>query len=374
MRGRRLSRLGRGRHRERRVGAYIASSNVVAVGCWRPTANTRRRAPAGERGRDVVADHRPLRGQRDLAQRHRPGELGRRRPSALRRRARRCSRPPAGTRRRRRRSDRSSRSAPDARPLPMVAGSTARPGMKWSTRAGHRVDRDPRRRRDQFTPSVDVTEHDVVGGAVLSGSGSPPRRRRPCLRHRSRRSAAGWCADPRRPRGTGRSTPRRPCVHEAPPSVEVNASILPLRLSNGTITVPFGWTTGCPPRPLSFPAVEIGTLQVRPPSVEVLISSRSPCAEVVELGVAVTVERAGRAVVADRPVLVQVDLASPPAAGSTPDAPCPAVVGRSVHEHRRHREARAGAGSRRSATRHGRRRRRRDGSLTRSNGLPRRPG
>src|SRR5207244_1770948 len=67
-----------------------------------------------------------------------------------------------------------------------------------------------------------------------------------------------------------------PLVHDCPPSVDRNASILLFRLSNGTMTVPSGWTSGWPPSPLSFPAVGIGVLQVRPPSVEVLISSRSP--------------------------------------------------------------------------------------------------
>ena len=67
-----------------------------------------------------------------------------------------------------------------------------------------------------------------------------------------------------------------PLAHDAPPSVDRNASILLFRLSNGTMTVPSGWTSGWPPSPLSFPAVGIGVLQVLPPSVEVLISSRSP--------------------------------------------------------------------------------------------------
>jgi hypothetical protein len=39
-------------------------------------------------------------------------------------------------------------------------------------------------------------------------------------------------------------------VHEAPPSVERNApTAVSLALSMGTITVPFGWTSGWPPRP-----------------------------------------------------------------------------------------------------------------------------
>src|ERR1044072_3295126 len=48
--------------------------------------------------------------------------------------------------------------------------------------------------------------------------------------------------------------------HVAPPSVERNAAIVPLRLSNGTITVPSGCTTGCPPSPLALPAGETGVL------------------------------------------------------------------------------------------------------------------
>src|SRR5712691_3553741 len=66
-----------------------------------------------------------------------------------------------------------------------------------------------------------------------------------------------------------------PLAHDWPPSVDRNASIFPFRLSNGTITVPSRWTTGWPPSPLSCPAVGIGVLQVCPPSVEVLIISRS---------------------------------------------------------------------------------------------------
>src|SRR6266516_4798875 len=64
-----------------------------------------------------------------------------------------------------------------------------------------------------------------------------------------------------------------PLAHDAPPSVDRNASILLLRLSNGTMTVPLGWTSGWPPRPLSFPAVGIGVLQVWPPSVERLTNT-----------------------------------------------------------------------------------------------------
>src|SRR5437868_6897322 len=67
--------------------------------------------------------------------------------------------------------------------------------------------------------------------------------------------------------------------HVPPPSVDRNAASLPFRLSNGTTTVPFGCTSGWPPRPLSLPAVATGVLHVRPPSVDVLMYSRSPCAK-----------------------------------------------------------------------------------------------
>src|SRR3954452_23901926 len=63
---------------------------------------------------------------------------------------------------------------------------------------------------------------------------------------------------------------------EAPPSVERKAAVFPSRLSNGTITVPLGWTTGWPPRPLAWPAVSIGVVHAFPPFVGGDIRSRSP--------------------------------------------------------------------------------------------------
>src|SRR3954471_12231002 len=53
---------------------------------------------------------------------------------------------------------------------------------------------------------------------------------------------------------------------DPPPSVDRNAASLPLRLSNGTMTVPFGCTSGWPPRALSFPAGAAGGLPLSPPS------------------------------------------------------------------------------------------------------------
>src|SRR5712692_9882424 len=51
----------------------------------------------------------------------------------------------------------------------------------------------------------------------------------------------------------------------APPFSEVKAAMVFCRLSKGTTTVPFGCTTGWPPRPWTVSAVASGVLQVRPP-------------------------------------------------------------------------------------------------------------
>src|SRR5438445_490529 len=64
---------------------------------------------------------------------------------------------------------------------------------------------------------------------------------------------------------------------EAPPLVEVKASSeVSLALSTGTMTVPFGCTTGWPPMPVALLAVRCGVPQVAPPSVEVDMYSRLP--------------------------------------------------------------------------------------------------
>jgi len=63
---------------------------------------------------------------------------------------------------------------------------------------------------------------------------------------------------------------------EVPPPVEVKERIaLPL-VTNGTITVPSGPTSGCPPSPSGVSAGLYGADQVFPPSVEVLITTWSP--------------------------------------------------------------------------------------------------
>ena len=62
-----------------------------------------------------------------------------------------------------------------------------------------------------------------------------------------------------------------------PPLVEEKARIwLELAEENGTTTVPFGCTSGWPPRPLGLPDGCLSAPQVAPPLVEVLMSSRSP--------------------------------------------------------------------------------------------------
>src|SRR5712691_772792 len=70
-------------------------------------------------------------------------------------------------------------------------------------------------------------------------------------------------------------------VRVAPPSVDPKAAILarPSIDSNGTTTLPFGCTTGWPPSPWACRGVEIGTLHVAPPSLDVLRSSRSNTAK-----------------------------------------------------------------------------------------------
>src|SRR5216684_2011032 len=70
-------------------------------------------------------------------------------------------------------------------------------------------------------------------------------------------------------------------VRVAPPSVDPKDAILarPSIDSNGTTTLPLGCTTGCPPRPWACWGVEIGTLHVAPPSLDVLSCSRSNTAK-----------------------------------------------------------------------------------------------
>ena len=59
-----------------------------------------------------------------------------------------------------------------------------------------------------------------------------------------------------------------------PPFVEMKAEIP--EVSIGTITVPLGCTSGCPPTPAAWVAVVFAAPQVRPPSLEVLIKIPSP--------------------------------------------------------------------------------------------------
>src|SRR2546421_4648516 len=61
----------------------------------------------------------------------------------------------------------------------------------------------------------------------------------------------------------------------APPSVDLNASTEASKQSSmGTMTVPLGWTTGCPPMTHALSGVVFAAPHVRPPSVEVLIWTR----------------------------------------------------------------------------------------------------
>ena len=69
----------------------------------------------------------------------------------------------------------------------------------------------------------------------------------------------------------------RVAVQLAPPSVDTNAMIdVKFALSIATTTVPFGWTTGSAASPVAPFAVPVASLQVRPPSAEVLSLITSP--------------------------------------------------------------------------------------------------
>ena len=61
-------------------------------------------------------------------------------------------------------------------------------------------------------------------------------------------------------------------VQLAPPSVDMNEKMRGgLKPSMGTMTVPFGWTTGWPPMATNLLGMVLGVPQVRPPSLEVLM-------------------------------------------------------------------------------------------------------
>src|SRR6266567_2853914 len=65
-------------------------------------------------------------------------------------------------------------------------------------------------------------------------------------------------------------------LYEPPPLVEVNARIAEPLAEYGTTTVPFGWTSGCPPSPVGVPDGDTGADQVRPPSLERDMTIRLP--------------------------------------------------------------------------------------------------
>src|SRR5205807_4536724 len=112
----------------------------------------------------------------------------------------------------------------------------------------------PRRRK----PLSDQTTNTLPAPSIAA-VGSAPERRPP---------ASVWCRT---------SAMVTTSVQLLPPSVERKApTALSLALLMGTITVPFGWTSGWPPRPASPDAVVRLGPQVSPPSVEVLIWIRFP--------------------------------------------------------------------------------------------------
>ena len=61
-----------------------------------------------------------------------------------------------------------------------------------------------------------------------------------------------------------------------PPFVDRNELSAPPSFEYGTITFPFGWTTGWPPRPDEQPGGESTEPHVTPPSVDVTMLMRSP--------------------------------------------------------------------------------------------------
>src|SRR3954453_10252014 len=142
--------------------------------------------------------------------------------------------------------------------------------MKWS-RPLSTLSIGPRATSLQLTPSLDVLN-------TMSLAEHLSRKRQSCHATNTRPapsiSAVGSGLVRRLPATAWSRTPEmfEAFDHEAPPSVERKGPILPESVSNGTTTVPFGWTSGWPPRPLSCPAVWIGALHVLPPSVEVDIS------------------------------------------------------------------------------------------------------
>src|ERR1043166_9439852 len=72
-------------------------------------------------------------------------------------------------------------------------------------------------------------------------------------------------------------TTRRVLPQESPPSVDRNERIDDSDASAiGTTTVPFGWTSGCPPSPVPLFAVFFAAPHVRPPSDDVTILIRLP--------------------------------------------------------------------------------------------------
>jgi hypothetical protein len=76
-------------------------------------------------------------------------------------------------------------------------------------------------------------------------------------------------------KGTGRSvvgSMKNGPSYVSPPSSDTSDWTL-LRLpENGTITVPFGWTSGSPPSPVATGTT--ASVQVRPPSVDLNIAMR----------------------------------------------------------------------------------------------------
>ena len=234
-----------------------------------------RERPARERGRDVVADHRPLVRLCDPGEPERPGHSCAPASTSRRRRSRRRSRPSGRTCSRCTRRPGSSSTRARAGPCCRRShGRRAIPGMKWST--------------PLVVGSIGIRTGDVhVNGSVAvlmtmsferspCGNGSPARRRRHGLRRRPRPTGS---AEVRRFPATAWSVTRLIEIGPRPIGAAVGRAehpdLVPGRV-RARRRVPFGCATGWPPRPEGSPPGETGGPHVRPPSVDVLMKMRSP--------------------------------------------------------------------------------------------------
>ena len=202
------------------------------------------------------------------------------------------------------------------------------PGQEMVDVAVRRVDRNSRHRRPRQAVQRACCRRCRSPGSQ-TGTGSPARRRRPCRPRRPRPTGARTSACCRRRRAPGRW--RRACSR--PSSCRRRSSgtsyCAPPLSEYGTMTLPFGCTTGWPPRPEEQPGE-----QHRAPGDAAVGRRDHPHrvagAVVVELDVAVAVVRARGPRVAGDPGLVPE--APRRLSGVDGIRPGQAAVGRAVDE------------------------------------------